>query len=234
MNYRFLLWRDKLLLLTLFAFFYAYSSPIRVALRSVLEGRDFSWGYPSGVTVDGTVATVSGRGLFGHTSHILFIAFAIIWLLCTGLRKPDRFFKIALVGWTSIGFGVGLWLALEQGGQLTSSKRTLGMADLSYFWTEVFPAGIAWAFAVALFFRRSCSYGGDGVGAWNRLNLILIACAAGFLGLAAILLNWGPQHGSADFNGVGMTYVGLTLFLLGVSPWEHRLSEGAARTAKAE
>jgi hypothetical protein len=216
------LWQDKLLLLSLLLFFYTYSSPIRVAIRAALEGRDFSWGYPSGITATGKVAMVSGKGLFGHTDHILFLAFAVAWILCAGLRKPDRGFQVALVGWTSIGLGVGLWLGIGAGDSLTSNKETLGLSGLSYLWMEVLPAGIAWLVATALLIRNVRKGVQQPSPSWTRLNSILMAGGAGLLVLAAILLNIGPQHGAADFNGVGMMYIGLILFFLGMSPWQNK------------
>lgn len=222
-----MLWEDKLLCLALLAFFYAYSSPVRVAIRSAFEGRQFSWGYPSGVTESGKVAMVSGKGLFGHTDYILLTSFAAIWILCAGMRKPDRFFQVALAGWTSIGLGVGLWLGLDQGDSLTSNKQTLGLTGLSYLWMEVLPAAIAWLLALAVllrgWLRRESQFA---AAAWTRLNTILLASAAAFLVLAGVLLNIGPQHSTADFNGVGSTYVSLILFLLGIAPWQERAADG--------
>jgi hypothetical protein len=222
-----MLWEDKLLCLALLMFFYAYSSPVRVAIRSAFEGRQFSWGFPSGVTESGKVAMMSGKGLFGHTDYILLTSFAVIWILCAGMRKPDRFFQVALAGWTSIGFGVGLWLGLDQGDSLTSNKQTLGLAGLSYLWMEVLPAVVAWLLALAVLVRGWVR--GDSqpaAAAWTRLNTILLTSAAAFLVLGGVLLNIGPQHGAADFNGVGMTYVSLILFLLGVAPWRERTANG--------
>jgi len=221
MRYRYKLWDDKLLLLTLIVFFYAYSSPVRVATRAALEGRDFSWAYVSGIASSGGAAVASGRGLFGHTDYILFLAFAVAWLLCMGLRKPDGHFRAGLAGWTSIGFGVGLWLAIRMGDRLTVGKQTLGLADLSFLWTQVAPAGAAWLLAAILLVRGERG-GSPPRAEWTRLNALLMAAAAGFLVLAAVLLNVGPQHGRADFHGVGMMYFGFTLLMLGLSPWEAR------------
>jgi hypothetical protein len=231
MNYRFLLLRDKLLLLTLFALFYAYSSPVRVAVRALLEGSQFSWSYPLGVRLDGEIAAASGKGLFGHTSYILFVAFAILWLLCAGLRRPDGWFRGALAGWTSIGFGVDVWLTAELGDGLTSNKTTLGLSNLSYLWTEVVPAGAAWFLAMALltrgWFRGSAAAQGA---PWRRINTMFGLAAAGFLLLAAVLLNMGPQHGPADFNGIGMMYLAFLLALLSLSPWERREANGERKS----
>jgi hypothetical protein len=226
MKYRFLLWQDKLLLLTLIVFFYAYSSPIRVALRAGLEGSEFSWGYASGVRLDGQVAMAHGHGFYGHSDYILFIAFSVAWLLCAGLRKPDAFFRAGIAIWTSIGFGVGLWLTFALGTSLTSNKDTLGATNLSYFWTEVAPAGLAWVLALALLIRSRRAPPPPPT-RWTRINTMLNVGAAAFFTLAAILLNAGPPHGDADFNGVGMLYIGLMLLLLGAAPWERQSDSGA-------
>lgn len=222
MRYKFALWRDKLLLLTLLAFFYAYSSPVRVAIRAALEGRDFSWGYTSGITPEGKIAMAWGKGLQGHTDYILHAAFPVIWLLCAVMRRPDRFVQAALVGWTSIGLGVGLWLGFSLGDSLTSSKQTLGLTGLSYMWMEVLPAAVAWLLALALFVRGPSQAQQEARSVWLRINTMLITCAAGFMLLSAFLLNAGPQHGNADFHGVGMMYFALIFLMLGVAPWEKR------------
>jgi hypothetical protein len=58
--YRCRLWQDKLLLLALIATFYAFSSYVRVAIRTIIEGPTFQWACFAGVKADGVVAVVSG------------------------------------------------------------------------------------------------------------------------------------------------------------------------------
>ncbi len=219
MTYRFPVWRDKLLLFALLALFYTYSSVLRVAIRAVLEGRDFGWAYYSGVAPDGSAAVAEGHGLFGHTDYLLVNALVVLWLLCAGLRKPDRFFQSALVGWTSIGFGMSLWLTFRFGSGLTSSKETLGLTALTHGWTDLLAPGIAWLLSVALLIRGA-PHAADHPGRWTALNRVLLLGSVGFLLVAALVLNLGQQHGGADFAGISAIYIVFFLFLLGVSPWE--------------
>lgn len=220
MGYRYLLWRDKLLLITLVLFFYSYSSPIRVVVRSLLEGREFKWAYYAGVTPDGKAAVAHGEGLYGHFDYVLLNAFAIVWLLCMGLRQPDSFFRCALVAFTSIGLASAIWLELGIEGNLQVGKETLGLEGLSFLWSELFPTFLAWSSASALLIWGICRETILPRPAWTPLNKWLLAAAAVILGLAALLLNFGEQHGWVDFNGIGMIYLALILFLIGMSPWE--------------
>ena len=227
MRYRYILWTDKLLLLSLLAFFYAYSTFVRVAIRAAFEGPEFTWSYYSGVRTDGSLAIASGAGLFGHTSFVLTSAFAVVWLLCMGFRRPDRFFQTAMFAWTSIGFGVGVWLTHQFGDSLTTDKQTLGLSGLSLLWTDLLPSFIAWLLAVAVAVRGSLGPRAEASAGWERVNGWLLGAFAVLMSAAAIVLNLGPQHGQADFNGMGLLYLAFFSFMLGISPWEASEPEAA-------
>jgi hypothetical protein len=221
MTYRFLLWRDKHLLLALIALFYAYSSYLRVAVRAGIEGRDFTWAYYGGVNADGSAAVVQGAGLYGHSSFLLVQAAVLLWLMCAGLRKPDRFFIAALAGWTTINVGTGLWIMSAFGADLTVEMQTLGIS-LPYFWITLLPEIASLLLAVTLLVRGLMRPRILPDARWTRLNSVLVAASVVPLLLAAFLLNLGPQHGTADFHGVGMTYIAILLFFVGMCPWERR------------
>lgn len=221
MTYRFLLWRDKHLFLALVVLFYAYSSYLRVAIRAALEGRDFTWAYHGGVNADGSAAVLQGAGLHGHSSFLLVQAAVLLWLISAGLRKPDRFFFAALAGWTTINVGTGLWIMSAFGGDLTVEMQTLGIS-LPYFWINLLPEIACWLLAVTLLLRALMRPRILADARWTRLNSVLVAASLVPLLLAAYLLNLGPQRGTADFHGVGMTYIALVLFFAGMCPWERR------------
>jgi hypothetical protein len=221
-RYRYVLWSDKLLLLSLLVFFYAYSTFVRVAARAAIEGPDFTWSYYSGFRIDGSLAIAGGAGLLGHTSFLLTSAFVVVLLLCMGFRKPDRFFQVALLGWTSIGFGVGLWLTHQFGDSLTTDKRTLGLSGLSVLWTSLLPSFATWLLAVALAVRGRLRPRPEFTAGWAPVNYWLLGTFVAVMLAAAVVLNLGPQHGEADFHGTGVLYLAFFCFMLGISPWEAR------------
>ena len=219
MRHQYLLLSDKLRLVSLLAFFYAYSSPVRVAARSILEGRQFQWGYPSGITPSGKVAMAWGHGLAGHADYILYLACAISFFLCMALRAPGRLVDAAIVAWTSIGLGVGLWLSNELGSRLVSEKATLGWIGMSYLWTEVLPVAIAWVLALMVLIRDLRRHEPPRPPRWTSPNNVLTLVAVAFLVVAAILFNLGPQHGIGDIGGIVTLYIGLLVLFVGLSPW---------------
>jgi hypothetical protein len=222
MGYRFLLWRDKLLLLSLLALFNSGSTYIRVLLRSALEGPEFKWSYYAGVRSNGKPAMVSGEGLFGHTDALLISAFAVLWLLWAVSRKPDRFSVAALAGWNSLQLGSAVWLAASFGDSLRVSKETLGIVDVSFAWFSLPPLAIAWGLSTALLIRTWRRGEPERGATWTRLNTGFAAVGAGACLLSGLLLNSGVQHGIADVLGLVLIYLGLFVFLLGITPWESK------------
>ncbi len=111
-------------------------------------------------------------------------------------------------------------------------QDTLGLASMSYFWTELFPAAIAWLLATILLLKGSRLDGQDRV-PWSGLNTWLSGGAAGAIAAAALLLAAGEQDGFADFAGIGLIYIGLMLFFLGIAPWREARASQPARLASA-
>ena len=229
MRYRYRLWQDKVLLLALIATFFAFSSYVRVAIRAILEGPTFQWAYFAGVKADGSVAVVFGRGIYGDFDFVLTSAFLIGWLMWSGLRRPDSYFRAALFGWTTLASLSASWLTFGSADRLTSGKETLGLTGLSYFWAEVLPILIAWLLALLLLLRPNRNHAESPLPAWDRINTRFTFAGLACIGLAAIALKSGPQHGGADFAGIGLIYLGLVLIWLGASPWERRV-EASARS----
>jgi hypothetical protein len=231
MKHRYLLWQDKLLLLALLSTFYAYSSYIRVAIRALVEGPAFRWAYFAGVTPNGSVAVVSGQGIYGSFDYVLTAAFAVTFLLWCGLRRPDAHFRAGLLGWTSLGAAAALWLTLGTTDRLASGKETLGLADLPHFWVEVLPVLLAWSLALLLVLRGRQPSDSRPRPAWSPANRAFALAALACMGLAGLLLNLGPQHGSADFGGIGLLYASLCLAWLAASPWKAPAGRAAADPA---
>lgn len=219
---RFLLWRDKLLLVALGLFFFENSTYLRVAIRSALEGPAFQWAYYAGVTHTGAMAMVRGRGFLGHADYILAQAFIVLLLLVMGLRRPDRIFSGALLAWTSIALGMNAWLLWVAGDRMSSTKDTLGIT-IPAGWTDLLWPGAAWLAAFALFARDLLTRRDAPAIVWTGTNTILLAGAALVLAISGVLMNLGGQHGQMDFMGIGLIYVALTLFLAGLSPWGKRV-----------
>ena len=219
MTVRFALWHDKLLLVTLGLFFFAQSTYIRVALRSAFEGPSFGWGYFSGLQRSGEIAMVRGEGFSGHTDYLAARAFIVVLVLLLGLRRPDGIFRFALLTWTSLSLGVAAWVITMSNEAVTVSKETLGLVNVPAGVWLLLPPGLAWLAAIWLFVR---DWGQPVVAgaAWGLTNTVLIAAGILALAAAAYLLNAGPQHGSADFLGIGVMYLSLTFLLAGLAPWQ--------------
>lgn len=223
MTYRFPLWRDKLLLVTLLALFTTGSTYIRVLLRSLLEGPGFLWSYYAGVKSSDTPATVSGHGMFGHTDTLLIGAFVVLWLIWAAGRRPDRFIITGLLGWTTIQLGSAIWLASQLGDDLRVSKETIGLINVSFAWTTMPPLVIAWLLSAALWVRTMMRRADPGPDApWSTPNTVGIITAVIGCGASAFALNMGAQHGPGDLAGIVLMYLSLTALLLALAPWERK------------
>tara|TARA_R110002124_G_C8934326_1_gene512245 strand:+ start:1540 stop:2217 length:678 start_codon:yes stop_codon:yes gene_type:complete len=223
MTYRFSLWRDKLLLLSLLALFNAGSSHIRVLLRSLLEGADFRWSYYVGVRNGERPAIASGQGMFGHTDTILIGSLVLLWMLWAVSRRPDRFMVTALAGWTTLQLGSALWLAAQLGDDLRISKETIGLINVSFAWVIVPPLIISWLLSMALLVRTLLRRSEPAAAAsWTPVNTVSLAVAAGGLALSGVALNFGVQHGAGDLLGIGLIYASLFALMLGLAPWERK------------
>jgi len=223
-GYRFLLWRDKLLLVSLLALFNSGSTEIRVALRSLVEGHSFLWSSYAGVTRDGAAARISGAGLYGDAEPLLVGAFAVIWLLCAGLRRPSFGFAAAFAAWATIKLAVAIWLTAQLGEDLRISMDTIGIRNAPMAWLTLPPLILTWLLSATLLFRNWNRSGSPGPAAWTSLNTTLLAAAGGALLTSWLALNFGSQHGPGDLVGVALVYVGLLSILLGLAPWERRHS----------
>lgn len=223
MTYRFPLWRDKLLLVTLLAVFTTGSTYIRVLLRSLLEGPGFLWSYYAGVKSSDAPAIVSGHGMFGHTDTLLFGAFVVLWLIWAASRRPDRFVITALAGWTTLQLGSAIWLASQLGDDLRVSKETIGLVNVSFAWIVMPPLVLAWLLTAALWVRTMMRRADPGPDArWIMPNTACLIAAVIGCGAAAIALNMGEQHGAGDFAGIVLMYLSLTALLLALAPWERK------------
>jgi hypothetical protein len=218
MTVRFALWQDKLLLVALGLFFFAQSTYIRVALRSAFEGSSFGWGYFSGLQRNGDIAMVRGEGFNGHADYLAAKAFIVILVLLLGLRRPDGIFRFALLAWTSLSLGVAAWVIAMSNEPITVSKETLGLVNVPAGVWLLLPPGLAWFAALFLFVR---DWGRPAPApAWGLTNTVLLAAGGLALAASAVLLNAGPQHGQADFLGIGVMYLSLAFVLAGLAPWQ--------------
>lgn len=218
MGYRFLLWRDKLLLATLLALFNGGSTYLRVLLRALIEGREFTWSYYAGLAADGRPAMVSGAGLSGDLAYLLLSAAVMIWLLWAVSRRPDRLTLAALVGWSSLELGKAVWITALSAERPTISMETIGVVNAPLAWFSLPPLGIAWLLSVALLLRGRRDDSSEPL-AWTRLNTVILLVGAVALGAAWPVMNLGPQHGQFDLLGLGLIYLGLLACLLGIAPW---------------
>lgn len=223
MTYRFPLWRDKLLLATLLALFLTGSTYIRVLLRSLLEGPGFLWSYYAGVRSSDTPAIVTGHGLFGHTDTLLTGTFVVLWLMWAASRRPDRFTTTGLLGWTTLQLGSAIWLAAHLGDDLRVSKETIGLINVSFAWTSMPPLVIAWMLSAALWVRTMIRRADPGPDVpWSKPNTGCLILSAVAFGASAFALNAGVQHGPGDLAGIVLMYMGLTMLLLALAPWERK------------
>lgn len=223
MTYRFTLWRDKLLLVTLIAVFITGSTYIRVLLRSLLEGPAFRWSYYAGVLDSERAAVASGHGMFGHTDILLINALVVLWLCWAASRRPDRFVVTALAGWTSLQLGSAVWLASQLGDDLRVSKETIGLIDVSFAWTTMPPLIVAWLLSMVLMVRTLTRHADPVKDApWSVVNTACMATALACGAGVAFALNMGPQHGAGDLAGIVLMYMGLCAILLGLAPWERK------------
>lgn len=221
---RFVLWGDKLLLATIGLFFLAYSTYLRVVVRSLFEGSSFGWAYLAGLKADRAPAQVSGRGLEGDAGYILAQAFIVALLIVLCLRRPDRLSRLALLAWTSISLGLSIWVFGFSSEPITVSKETLGIVDVpAGLATQLWP-GLAWLGALLLVLRDLAGKAPATATPWTGANTALMLLAALLLAASAALLNLGPQHGQADFLGIGLIYAALFLALGGLCPWADRKS----------
>lgn len=219
MRVRLALWNDKLLLLTLGLFFFAQSTYIRVALRSAFEGPSFGWGYFSGLQRNGDIAMVRGEGFTGHTDYLAAKAFIVVLILLLGLRRPDGIFRFALLAWTSISLAIASWVISFSSEPLIVSKETLGLVNLPAGTWLLMPHGLAWLAALSICMRDWGRTAQDSA-AWGVTNTVFVATAILTLASSAYLLNAGPQHGSADFLGIGIMYLSCMFLLAGFAQWQ--------------
>lgn len=218
MNVQFGLWRNKLLLVALTFFFVHNSSYLRVALRSLLEGSSFRWGYESGLYPDGRVMFANGIGLYGDLGYLTAHTFSVVLLLIMGLRKPDGLFRAALLVWTGLSVALYGWIVLVAGHTLTQSRETIGQVEAPVDLSVLIWPGAAFVSALALFARdlgRSSSVSTPML----PVNWLLLAAAAMAISAAGVVLNLGAQHGQADFAGMSLIYVSLMLLVAGLAPW---------------
>lgn len=202
-----LLWKtDKLHLIIIFYFVFAYSWIYRVALRTFMDGAPFKWANTVNTQGWGEIRNVHiyGSGIDGHFVIILLLCLFFLALTYLLVRRPDAFTKTIILCWTSLFVVWQLIVATGLGTDYTLSGDTFGVVLPYYIIGPLEQIVLLILIVIWIFRNKTIQLVFPKLSHQQKKEILYIIAT---LPVTFLLFRFGEQDGTTDQLGIIALYV---------------------------